>query len=260
MGALSKNNDDPNIAAIRVENVSVYYGALAALLDVNISIEQGSFATIVGPNGGGKTTLFKMILGLIKPSRGHVYVFGKPPGEVRNYMGYVPQSTRFDPLFPVRVFDVVRMGCLDGGANLRFRRRKETQERVHTALKSVGLESLSYRWFNSLSGGQKQRVLIARALAGNPKVLLLDEPTSNVDISAEEKILQSLEKLRGAMTILLVTHYPKVAMRFLGQVYCVNQNVHIHPPTDTMDEDLMLHITGMAPPSIFKNTNVEASL
>lgn len=216
-------------------------------------IEQGRFATIVGPNGGGKTTLFKLILGLVRPSRGTVRVLGRPPGDVRCSMGYVPQSTRFDPLFPVRVSDVARMGCLVGACGGRFGRRGETRDRVMGALEAVGLAKLAGQWFNSLSGGQKQRVLIARALAGNPEVLLLDEPTSNVDLSAEEMILETLEGLRGKMTILLVTHYPKVAMRFLGEVYCVNRNVHIHPPTDRMDEDLMRHITGMAAPAVFQS-------
>lgn len=217
-----------------------------------MAIEQGRFATIVGPNGGGKTTLFKLILGLIRPSRGEVLVLGRPPGDVRCSMGYVPQSSRFDPLFPVRVSDVTRMGCLGGNVG----RRSEMRDRLMGALEAVGLENLAGRWFNSLSGGQKQRVLIARALAGSPEVLLLDEPTSNVDLSAEEMILETLEGLRGKMTILLVTHYPKVAMRFLGEVYCVNRNVHIHPTTDRMDEDLMRHITGMAAPAVFQS-NVE---
>lgn len=244
--------EDAAHAAIQITNASVYYGALPALLDVTMTVEQGCFATIVGPNGGGKTTLFKLILGLVKPSRGGVRVLGRPPGDVRCAMGYVPQSARFDPLFPVRVFDVARMGCLGGGKGGRFRRRGETRDRVMSALESVGLANLSGQWFSQLSGGQKQRVLIARALAGAPRVLLLDEPTSNVDLNAEELILESLEGLRGQMTILLVTHYPKVAMRFLGRVYCVNRNVHIHPPTDRMDEDLMRHITGVAPPAVFE--------
>lgn len=247
------------VPAIEITDAAVYYGALPALLDVNMRVERGSFVTIVGPNGGGKTTLFKLILGLVRPARGSVRVVGRPPGEARRCVGYVPQSTRFDPLFPVRVFDVARMGCL-GEANIgRFRRRAETRDRVMAALGAVGLAPLAGRWFNSLSGGQKQRALIARALAGSPEVLLLDEPTSNVDMSAEEMILEALEGLRGSMTVLLVTHYPKVAMRFLGRVYCVNREVHAHPPTDRMDEDLMRHITGMVLPASF-STGAEGGI
>ena len=229
----------------------MYYGNYPALTRVNVSIERGQFATIVGPNGGGKTTLFKLVLGLVKPARGSVRVLGKPPGDARLSMGYVPQNPQFDPLFPVRVFDVARMGSLGMDKPRRLRGRAAMRDRVMEALEAVGLASLSGRWFNSLSGGQRQRALIARALVTHPEVLLLDEPTSNVDISAEDMILEVLERLRGKMTILLVTHYPKVAMRFLDQVYCVNRMVHIHPPTDKLDEDLMRHITGMAPPSVF---------
>jgi len=240
-----------NTAAVSITDACVYYGAQPALMDVNMAVDPGCFVTVVGPNGGGKTTLFRLILGLVRPSRGSVRILGLPPGDARRYMGYVPQSSHFDPLFPVRVFDVTRMGCVgeDGGG--RFRRRAVTRERVMDALKAVGLEDHAGRWFNSLSGGQKQRALIARALAGNPEVLLLDEPTSNVDLSAEDMILGTLENLRGKMTILLVTHYPKVAMRFLGRVYCVNREVHEHPPTNRMDEDLMRHITGMTLPAVF---------
>lgn len=237
--------------AIAITEATVHYGAYPALVNVNMTIERGQFATIVGPNGGGKTTLFKLVLGLVRPSRGTIRVLGKSPGDVRLSTGYVPQNPLFDPLFPVRVFDVARMGCLGRGHAGRFRHRSEIRERVMHSLDAVGLADLSRRWFNSLSGGQKQRALIARALVGNPEILLLDEPTSNVDLSAEEMILEVLDRLRGKMTILLVTHYPKVAMRFLDQVYCVNRAVHIHPHTETMDEDLMRHITGMAPPSVF---------
>ncbi len=237
--------------AISIIGTSVYYDADPALLDVNMNIARGQFVTIVGPNGGGKTTLFKLILGLVRPTCGTVRVLGNAPREVRTAIGYVPQNPRFDPLFPIRVCDVVRMGFLGGMTFGRLRRRAEMRNRITGALSAVGLASQAECWFNSLSGGQKQRILIARALVGNPEILLLDEPTSNVDISAEEMILEVLERLRGEMTVLLVTHYPKVAMRFLGRVYCVNRNVHIHPHTEKMDEDLMRHITGMAPPAVF---------
>jgi len=207
--------------------------------------------SIVGPNGGGKTTLFKLILGLVKPVSGSVHVLGRPPENSRAALGYVPQNTSFDPLFPVRVSDIVRMGFLGSSHYPGFRNRAMTRTRILQCLKDVGLEAQADAWFNRLSGGQKQRVLIARALVGGPEILLLDEPTSNVDLHAEAMILETLERLRGKLTILLVTHYPKVAMRFLDRVYCVNRNVHIHPQTDRMDEDLMRHITGMAPPAVF---------
>lgn len=235
--------------AIAIRDGAVYYGSFAALTHVTMTIQRGQFATIVGPNGGGKTTLFKLILGLIQPTRGTVRVLGKPPSEVRLSMGYVPQNAQFDPLFPIRVSDVVQMGLLNRPRTQGHYRRAEVQDRVHHALHAVGLATLAKRWFSGLSGGQRQRVLIARGLVSEPEILLLDEPTSNVDIHAEDMILDVLVRLRGKMTILLVTHYPKIAMRFLDQVFCVNRTVHVHPPTTTMDEDLMRHITGMTFPT-----------
>lgn len=237
--------------AIEIDNASVYYGDTPALLDISMRVESGRFVTVVGPNGGGKTTLFKLLLGLVRPARGQVRVLGMPPGDARLSIGYVAQSPQFDSLFPVRVFDVARMGLLGADNPGRFRNRRETRDKVMAALEAVGLAAFERRWFAGLSGGQKQRVLIARALAGQPEILLLDEPTSNVDIAAEDMILDVLDTLRNRMTILLITHYPKVASRFLDVVYCVNRTVHAHPPTERLDEDLMRHITGLAMPADF---------
>ncbi len=239
------------IPAIDIQEAAVHYGGFPALRDVNMCVNPGSFVTIVGPNGGGKTTLFRLMLGLLRPSCGVVRVLGRSPGDARLSMGYVPQNPQFDRLFPMRVFDVARMGCLGAGNPGRWRHRQAVRERVMDALDAVGLAPLASRWFSSLSGGQQQRTLIARALAAHPEILLLDEPTSNVDLAAEEMILETLERLRGKMTIILVTHYPKVASRFLGVVYCVNRTVHLHPPTCAMDEDLMRHITGLTAPAVF---------
>lgn len=239
--------------AIEINNASVYYGDTPALRDISMTVEAGQFVTVVGPNGGGKTTLFKLLLGLVKPSRGTVRVLDMPPGDARLSVGYVAQSPQFDPMFPVRVYDVARMGLLGAESPGRFYNRKATYDKVMTALEAVGMADLEKRWFSNLSGGQRQRVLIARALVTQPEILLLDEPTSNVDIAAEDMILDVLETLRNRMTILLITHYPKVASRFLGRVYCVNRNVHIHPPTEKLDEDLMRHITGLAMPAVFQS-------
>jgi len=240
-------------SAIDIQKASVYYDDTPVLLDINMTVEPGQFVTIVGPNGGGKTTLFKLLLGLVRPAKGSIQVLGMPPGDARLSIGYVAQNPQFDRMFPVRVYDVARMGLLGADSPGRFRNRKASRDKVMAALEAVGLADLEKRWFNNLSGGQRQRVLIARALVTQPEILLLDEPTSNVDINAEDMILDVLETLRSRMTILLITHYPKVASRFLGTVYCVNRSVHIHPPTKNMDEDLMRHITGLAMPSVFQS-------
>ncbi len=232
------------VPAIEITDVCYSYDKRVPVLDgVSMRVESGSVVTIVGPNGGGKTTLFRLILGLLAPDRGVVRVLGGPPAETRARIGYVPQHFACDPLFPVRVEEVVRMGCLGGGGC----GRRAARARAAEALAAAGLDGMGRRWFNSLSGGQRQRALIARGLAAAPELLLLDEPTSNVDPGAEEMILRMLEGLRGRMTMLIVTHHAAVAARFLDNIYCVNRGVHAHPPTEKMDEFLLRHIIGFHP-------------
>jgi len=228
--------------AISLEAVSFAYESDPVLSDVTLTLRQGSFSCIVGPNGGGKTTMFRLVLGLLKPSKGVVRVLGLSPAHARVKMGYVPQDFAYDKRFPMLVSDVVRMGCLNAPAGM------SDAERIERALTTVGLAHRTRDWFGSLSGGQRQRVLIARALATSPGILLLDEPTANVDAAAQEDILQLLESLRGQLTVMLVTHNAAVAARFLDTVICVNRRVHVHPHTNTLDEALMRHIIGLEEP------------
>lgn len=230
------------VDAVALEGVSFAYDADPVLRDVTLSLREGSFSCIVGPNGGGKTTLFRLVLGLLKPTTGTVRVLGVPPTQARVRVGYVPQDFAYDKRFPMLVSDVVRMGCLNAPQGTR------PGDRIHAALETVGLAHRARDWFGSLSGGQRQRVLIARALATGPAMLLLDEPTANVDAAAQEDILQVLESLRGSLTIMLVTHHAAVAARFLDTVVCVNRRVHVHPHTDHLDENLMRHIIGLEVP------------
>lgn len=231
------------VPAVSLRRVTCGYGAEPVLREVDMTVMPGQFVTVVGPNGGGKTTLFRAMLGLLPVSSGEVRLFGGPPGDARRRVGYVPQQFTADPLFPVRVREVAAMGRL----GMREPRR-ERVARVDRALATVGLSDQAGRWFNDLSGGQRQRVLIARGLATDPELLLLDEPTSNLDATAEEAVLEVLDGLRGRLTVLLITHHAKVASRFLDVIYCVNRTVHVHPPTARVDEDLMRHITGLGLP------------
>ena len=231
-------------SAVSFDRVSYSYDGRATVLqEVGFTIAAGQFVTIVGPNGGGKTTLFRLILGLLTPTSGKISIFGQRPEEARARIGYVPQHFVCDPLFPVRVEDVVRMGLLGPGPRPG---KPETKQRIADALEQVGLGAVRRRWFSSLSGGQRQRVLIARALVVRPQLLLLDEPTSNVDAAAEENILTTLERLKGDLTILLITHHAGAASRFMETSYCGNRTVHAHPPTEKMDESLMRHSIGFS--------------
>jgi len=223
---------------IKLENINFAYKQRNILEDVNLVIHQGEFASIVGPNGGGKTTLLKLILGLIKPDTGSIRIFGESPGRIRQKIGYMPQYAHLDSDFPATVMDVVLMGRL-GKTNLWFS-KKDKKEALH-AIDEVGMTDFVNTGFNELSGGQKQRILIARALCSNPELLLLDEPTANVDHQTEENLFSILQKLNSKITILLVSHDLGFVSKYVKSVICVNRRVVIHP-TSSMNGVLIKDI------------------
>jgi zinc transport system ATP-binding protein len=223
-----------DVAAIRFDHVSFSYDGEPVLVDADIEIRRGQFATVVGPNGGGKTSLLLLALGMRRPDRGQVRIFGGPPDRQRGRMGYVPQFARFDPLFPVTAQDVVLMGRL--GRRSLGPYGREDRAAAHTALAEVGLDAVERRPFSDLSGGQRQRVLIARALATAPDILLLDEPTANVDRLATDKLYELLVELNHRLTVLLVSHDLGVVSRFASNVVCVNKTVFIHPTHELTGE------------------------
>ncbi len=213
---------------IILDNVAFAYKQRNILEDVNLVIQKGEFASIVGPNGGGKTTLLKLILGLIKPDRGTIRIFNKSPDKVRHKIGYMPQYAHIDMNFPASVMDVVLMGRL-GKRNLWF--SGKDRAKALESIDQVGMNAFTKTGFNELSGGQKQRILIARALCSSPDILLLDEPTANVDHQTEENLLSILQKLNEKITILLVSHDLGFVSKYVKSVICVNLNVVIHPTT-----------------------------
>ena len=225
---------------ITVENLFFSYDHVPVLENVSLTVEQGQFLSIIGPNGGGKTTLLKLILGLLKPSSGRITVLGKTPERVRHRIGYVPQYQQFDPQFPVTVLDVVLMGRM--GAGMQFY-SGEDRKAAREALSTVGLEGIDERSFSELSGGQRQRVLIARALSGNPEILILDEPTASVDASVRNKLSEVLEELNHNLTILLTTHDVGFVTPSVKGVVCVNRRVVFHP-TKQIDSDMIRETYG----------------
>lgn len=216
--------------AILVRDLDFAYERQPVLEQVNLSIAPLSSICIVGPNGGGKSTLLKLILGLLTPNRGEVLVFGRPPAESRLRLGYVPQYANYDPLFPLTVLDVVLMGRLGRRSWGRYNRQDRT--RAAEALARMELGELADRRFAAISGGQRQRVLIARALACEADILLLDEPTANIDLGTEQNLFAMLAELNREKTILMVTHDVGFASSFFRSIACVNRRVAIHPTSE----------------------------
>lgn len=196
------------------------YSAAPVLSHVSFEILEGQFVGIIGPNGGGKTTLLKLLMGFLKPDSGTLKIFDKDPCDARSEIAYVPQRLPFDRLFPISVLEVVLTGRLShlpwyGAYSAR------DKQLASEALEAVELSSFAHAPFGSLSGGQTQRVLIARALVSQPKLLLLDEPTSSVDVEAQAEIYRLLAKLRGKMTLAMVTHDLQTVIERVDRILCV---------------------------------------
>ena len=219
--------------SIVVHNCSFGYVPNERVLhNVSFTVQPGQFLGIIGPNGGGKSTLLKLILGLLTPLHGTISVHGQTPPT--QGVGYVPQVFQFDRRFPITAFEVV----LGGRArNLsRFGQyRKQDEEAARGALHTVGLEHMADQPFGTLSGGQAQRVLIARALASEPTVLLLDEPTSSSDPEAENAILETIHTLKSGMTILMVTHNLQAILAHVEGILCVQGGAAMFHPKDVCE-------------------------
>lgn len=217
--------------AVDMKGVDFSYEGHPALEDVEIHVEERDFLAVIGPNGGGKTTLVKLILGFLPPSRGTIRVFGHEPRDMVGHIGYVPQFAVFDRDFPIQVTDVVLGGLIDSRSLFPWR-PADSIKKCMKALDSVGIADLSGRLFGTLSGGQKQRVLIARALVSDPKMLVLDEPTASVDSNVEKDIYELFHTLNDRLTIILVTHDLGFVSPYINRVACVNRHVLLHSPAD----------------------------
>ncbi len=222
---------------IRFDKVDFSYNGEPVLQNVSLDIHGREMIGIIGPNGGGKTTLLRLILGLLKPDRGNIFVFGDTPARSSHRLGYVPQHMQFDSSFPASVLDVVLMG-LAGKSGFRPFSRKKVRI-AEQALETVDLIDYRKHPFSELSGGQRQRVLIARALATSPDMLLFDEPTANVDSSAGQKLYEILDLLNREMTILVVSHDIGFVNHHITSVVCVNRQVVVHPTTELAGQNII---------------------
>jgi zinc transport system ATP-binding protein len=207
---------------IRVESVNFAYGAAPVLVDASLSVDSGDVVSILGPNGGGKTTLLRLILGLERPQSGSIEVLGTTPEAARPRIGYMPQQLRYDNKFPITALQVVLMGVMRRG---HFWNSRADKDAAREALGSVGLADVAGEQFATLSGGQRQRVLIARALVSKPELLLFDEPTSMVDASTQQGFAETLERIRKNSAIVIVSHDIGFVSRLVDRVVLVNRTV-----------------------------------
>ncbi len=229
---------------IQLTNVTVVFRELVAVEDVSLQINHGEFLALIGPNGSGKTTLVKTILGLLTPVSGTVTLFGHSPDKLPkkewSRVGYVPQAAKIDLHFPIQVRDVVLMGRY-GQIGLFHRPGKRDYEAAHLALERVGITELAERQIGRLSGGQRQRVLVARALATEPELLILDEPTTGVDVGMAEGLFELLGGFhREGMTVIVVSHDVGVVAQYVSQVACMNRRLVAHGlPAETLQPAVM---------------------
>ncbi|MGO9117152.1 MAG: metal ABC transporter ATP-binding protein [Desulfomonilaceae bacterium] len=222
-------------SAILINDLWFSYDGHPVLEDVNLSIPQGDFVSVIGPNGGGKTTLLKLMLGLLRPSRGEVKIFGLNPEKARPRVGYMPQHAQLDPQFPATVMDVALMGRLGHGRPFGPYSKKD-KKAVVTALDQVGLRGVYKKPFSSISGGQRQRLFIARALASEPDLLLLDEPTANLDVVMEGGLYELLQNLNKTLTVVMVSHDLGFVSSLVKSVVCVKCQVASHPTSELTAE------------------------
>ena len=218
--AIEPFQDHVRPLAVRFDKVCFSYGPDTVLNNVSFHIHQGEFAALIGPNGSGKTTILRLLLGLALPSSGSVEVLGAPPHSGLESLGYVPQNAAYDPAFPISVAEVVRMGRLRGG---RSGYTPEDRRAVDAALEQADVAELRDRPYTALSGGQRRRVLVARALASDPRILVLDEPTANMDAESETRFFRALRGFKGKATVLVVTHDTLFVSDLTDAVLCVGE-------------------------------------
>lgn len=230
---------------VSFENVTVTYGPIHALSDVSFSVDSGSLSAVVGPNGGGKSTLLKAVVGLVKPDQGRVTVHGRPSSEMRKQIGFVPQLEQVDWNFPVTVWDVAMMGLTPSRGLFRAHSRAN-REAAAAALAAVDLADLRNRSIGELSGGQRRRALLARAIASQPSILLLDEPINGLDPTAQHSFLDIIDNLRqGGATVMMSTHDLTCVSARASDVALINQRLIAYgPPDEVFLESVLADVFG----------------
>ena len=219
---------------VEIKDLSFGYGEDKILNNISLTIEAGSFLVLIGPNGGGKSTLLKLILGLLKPDSGTIKLFGSEISEGVRLVGYVPQDSEQIKLFPVNALDTAMMGFYRPGAEKLS--KKEIRERALNALHIFGMADYADKKLGELSTGQRQRVLIARAVATKPRLLAMDEPISGVDPAGQELVLTTLKSYLKESTVIFVSHDLSVIPDNATAVACINRGLHYHPSGELTPE------------------------
>jgi zinc transport system ATP-binding protein len=219
---------------IKIENLTIGYDKVPALEKVNLEIFEQDFLGVVGPNGGGKTTLLKAILGLLKPMKGSIQFREDMNGRQKPF-GYLPQVKYIDRKFPITVFDVVRSGSIMEGSS---KSKKIIKEKAEQLIAEMDIEDIRKKAIGELSGGQMQRVFLCRALISDPKVLILDEPDTFVDNRFEGELYERLRILNKKVAIILVSHDLGTISSYVKTIACVNKRVHYHPSNRITQEQL----------------------
>ena len=222
---------------VQIRNVWFAYNGKTVLQDVSLDIQPGDFIAMIGPNGGGKTTLLKLILGLLRPDQGSIKVLGGPSEKASHHIGYVPQDVHINRSFPITAIDVVLMGKL-GPAKRWTRNATQDRREALDALERMEIADCANSKINALSGGQRQRVFIARALVAQPKILLLDEPTASIDARGQAEFYRLLKTLNKDITVLVVSHDLVAISTHVKSVACVNKRLHYHDQAEITGEML----------------------
>ncbi len=248
-----------------LENISFAYDRVPILEDVSLQVQDGDFVALIGPNGGGKTTLVKIILGLLKADKGKIKLFNHSVSDTKKYLSYVPQYANFNFDFPISVRDTVIQGCLGNqnlnknnpekklanffsgafffkGGNCGWYSRADYQ-RAEQAMIETYIWEYRDKAISTLSGGQLQRVMVARALAGDPELLILDEPTANIDERSEKDIFDLFKELNKRMSIIVISHDIGFVSSYVNQVFCLNKTLLYHQ-ADIVDSESLNYLYG----------------
>ncbi len=221
-----------------IQNLFFYYDRTLVLEDISLEYSKSDFLAIIGPNGGGKSTLLKLMIGLLKPTQGSILLLGDQPSMTHHRVAYVPQDTFANRDFPIKVLDVVLMGRLSPSKIFSFY-SKEDKCIAQTMLEKVGMKGFENQKLHTLSGGQRQRVFVARALASEAEILFLDEPTASIDTAGELEIFTLLKRLNQEIGIVIISHDINVALNYATKVAYVNKTLYLHD----VSKDTPLHFS-----------------